>query len=353
MWASGQYGYPSDYLLWWIVPLSLGVHLWCFFRLTRGRARRIRHLVAGNALVTLLMLAAVGLVAESYLRFVGAETDTFGVTLTSKRWFKAYPKLNSSMFRDDEWAKAKPPGVRRIAFVGDSFTYGWGINTRADRYTARLQRMFDRRKKEQVQVMNSAWVGSDTALQAKLIHEMVESFDVDEIVLCHVPNDLENLIPKPKDENPLQRDKCRSVNTESSFLLDYLYYRIVAPRLGRTNYFEWLQKGYDNQVVWRQQLDQFDAIIAYLRANGVKLRVVLLPFIRTPGAEFDAAGVHAKVTEAFRERGIEVLDLLPVFRGRDYRTMIVNSHDLHPNEEAHGLIADAIWQGLYTTSADR
>jgi len=353
MWASGQYGYPSDYLLWWIVPFSLGLHLCCFFRLIHGRPRRIWYLIVGNTLMVLLMLAVVGLVAESYLRFVSVETDTFGATLTSKRWFKVFPKLNSSMYRDDEWAEVKPPGVRRIAFVGDSFTYGWGINDRADRFTDRLQRMFDEKSDEKVQVMNAAWVGSDTELQARLISEMVGHFGVDEVVLCYLANDIENLIPKPDGENPLRREKSRIVNTDSSFLLDYLYYRIVVPRQMRIDYFAWLQRGYETPAIWQRQLEQFDAIITYLRAQGVKLRVVLLPFVRTPDGSFDAASVHRQVAEAFQTRGVEVLDLLGVFQGHDPRTLIVNSHDMHPNEEAHKLIADAIWQGLYQSPRTR
>ena len=65
------------------------------------------------------------------------------------------------------------------------------------------------------------------------------------------------------------------------------------------------------------------------------------------------ARVHDQVDRAFQAHGVEVLDLLPILTDRDYRTLIVNSHDLHPNEEAHRLMADAIWDGLYRSPTTR
>ena len=33
MLTSGAFGYLADYVLWWMLYLSLLVHTWCFFRL--------------------------------------------------------------------------------------------------------------------------------------------------------------------------------------------------------------------------------------------------------------------------------------------------------------------------------
>jgi len=347
MWASGHYGYLSDYLVWCLIPVSLGLHVYCFFRSIRGRPRRWWHLATGNTLVTLFFLCVVALVAESYLRFVSTATDTFGVTLTSKRWFAVYPERNSLYFRDVEWSKEKPQGVRRIAFLGDSFTYGWGIDDRADRFTDRIQRAFRAGGSPRVEVMNAAWVGSDTAKQIEIAGRLLDDYAVDEIVLCHLPNDIEKLIPPPEGENPLEAIEPRAVNVESSFLLNTLYYSIIAPRLVRTNYFAWLADGYADQAVWRLQVQRFVALIERCRSRGVRLRVVLLPFVRTPGTAFDTARVHAKVAEVFRSRGVDVADLTGVLAGKDPKSLVVSAYDLHPNATAHRLFAEAIWRAFY------
>ena len=74
----------------------------------------------GNALVFCCMTGMVALAAESYLRFIAVETDPFGLSLPARRWFVLHTKLNSLGFRDNEWSPDKPPGVRRIAFIGHS-----------------------------------------------------------------------------------------------------------------------------------------------------------------------------------------------------------------------------------------
>jgi len=347
MWATGQYGYPSDYLIWCLVPVSLAVHVYCFFRIIKGRPRRWWHLVVGNALVTLLMLSCVALVAETYLRFVSTTTDTFDVTLTSKHWFAVYPERNSLHCRDVEWREAKPAGTRRIAFLGDSFTFGWGINDRADRFTDRLQRDFDERGGGKVEVMNAGTVAPDTTIQIELAKRLVEGYHLDEIVLCYVPTDLERSIPETDGTNPLKAIEPRAIDVDSSFLLNYLYYRVVAPRLIKTGYFAWLQRGYDDPAVWHRQVERFDELISLCKSAGVKLRVVLLPFVVSPGADFDTAGVNAKVAAAFRSRGVEVADLADVFKGLDPWSLTVSAHDMHPNAKAHRLLGEAIWNAFF------
>jgi len=303
-------------------------------------------LTRSRQLVTLLMLSCVALVAETYLRFVSTTTDTFDLTLTSKHWFAVYPERNSLQCRDVEWSEAKPAGTRRIVFLGDSFTFGWGIDDRADRFTDRLQRDFDVRGGGKVKVMNAGTAAPDTALQIELAKRLVEGYDIDELVSCYAPDVFQKSIPASNGANPLKAIRPRAIDANSSFLLNYLYYRIVAPRRIESSYFAWLQRGYDDPAVWHRQVERFDELIALCRSAGVKLRVVLLPFVVSPGAEFDTAGVNAKVAEAFRSRGVDVVDLADVFAGLDPWSLVVNAHDLHPNAKAHALLAEAIWKAL-------
>ena len=94
------------------------------------------------------MLGVIAMAAETYLRFVAVYTDSFGVSLPARRWFALYTNLNSLGCRDKEWSVARSSGVRRIAFVGDSFTYGWGIERVEDRFVDLIQAEFDRRRTE-------------------------------------------------------------------------------------------------------------------------------------------------------------------------------------------------------------
>jgi len=347
MWASGAYGYLSDFLWWYAIVASLIVHTWCFFRFfPRERHPRIR-IFLGNGLIFACLLSFAGLFAETYFRFLCVETDAYGVSLAAKRWHKVYADVNSMFCRDVEWTEAKPADVRRIAFLGDSFTYGWGINDPNDRFTELLQQRFNRRG-DRVEVMNVAWADWDTRRELAAAESMIEVYDVDEIVLCYLPNDIDTLLPTGPDRDPRATPKSTYVNVESSFLLDQLFHRVWARRLPIVrNYCDWLWDGYMNPEVWRKQAATLEELITLCRDRRVTLRVALFPFIKSWGERFDPPRVQSLLKEFFESRGVATVDLLPAIDGHDADSLVVNSYDPHPNERANALFADAIWKAFY------
>ncbi|MGB2984953.1 MAG: SGNH/GDSL hydrolase family protein [Phycisphaerae bacterium] len=352
MLAGGVFGYLADYALWWVLYLSLLVHTWCFFRFFPRRKRRKLGLAMGNGLVFICMLGFAALAAESYFRFVCVETDPFGWSLPAQRWFALHARLNSLGCRDVEWSVKKPSGVRRIAFVGDSFTYGWGIEDVGNRFSDRVGAMFDRASPGTVQVMNVAKAGWDTGAQLQPIKDMIAIYGVDEVVLCYVANDIEELLPKTDDFNPVHPPQRRWFNPDSSCLVDYLYRRIWMPRAPTVRgYHDWLAEGFADSEVRRRHCDQLGAIIRHCRDQGVTIRAVLLPFILTRGEKFQPTSVHAMLRRFFEAGQVAVLDLLPTIAGEDPADLVVNGHDAHPNEQANELFAEAIWNAFYATAA--
>ena len=348
MLASGAFGYLFDYILWWILFLSLLVHTWCFFKFFPWKAWRKFGLSIGNGLLFLCLLGAVGMAGESYLRFACVQTDSFGVSLPARRWFALYTQLNSLGCRDREWTPTKPPGARRIAFVGDSFAYGWGIERPEDRLPDRIQSLFDRRASGTVEVMNVAKPGWGTADQLQPIQDMITVYGVDEIVLCYVANDIEKLLPTRDDFNPTRPPEARFFNTDSSCLLDYFYRHVYLPRVPSVrNYHDWLADGFGDEGIWRRHQQQLGAIIRHCQEKGVTLRVVLLPFIRTSGDKLHIAELHATLQRFFEANQTPVADLYPAVAGLRGEDLVVNRNDAHPNAHAHELFAKAVWRAFY------
>ncbi len=388
MFASGLYGYLADYLIAWGLFLSLVIHTWCFFRFYPPQRHPKLRLLLGNGLVLLCMLGAAGLIGESYYRFVCVETDSFGLTLPARRWFVLYTRLNSMGCRDHEWKerKQRDGDVYRIAFVGDSFTYGWGIENPADRFTDRLQARFNARRETSlndprhgdtaarapagtgedpteplrydpvrpppVEVMNVAKPGWGTGDQIEPVRDLIERYGVNEVVLCYVPNDIEKLIPRRPGFDPLRPPTPVYVNLSTSALLEHLYYRIVVPRAASVaHYHDWLAAGFSDETVWRRHQQQLYTLVRMCRERGVRFRAVLLPFLRTGGVEYDEKRIHDMLRRFFEDNGVEVADLLPVIAGRDPADLVVSPFDAHPNERAHALFAEAIWKVFYRENA--
>ncbi len=348
MFASGAFGYLFDYLLWWVLLLSLLVHTWCFFKFFPWKSRRKLGLILGNLLLFFCFLGVAAIAGESYLRFVSVRTDAFGVSLPARRWFALHTRLNSLGCRDREWTPAKPAGMRRIAFVGDSFTYGWGIARPQARFPDRIQSLFDARAPQTIEVMNVAKPGWGTIDELRPIQDMIVRYGVDEIVLCYVANDIEKLLPTADDFNPIRPPEPQFFNLDSSCLMDYLYRRIVLPRIPTVkNYHDWLADGFSDDGIWRRHQLELSAIIRLCQERGVTLRVVLLPLIRTSGEKLKIDELHAVLRTYFEANQTPVVDLYPVVAGIPADDLVVNRMDAHPNERAQSLFADAIWRAFY------
>lgn len=344
----GMYGFLGDYAVLWLMLFSLVVHTWCFFRFFPRTRPRLR-LIAGNVLVFLCLVGAVAMGAETYLRFLCVRTDSFGVSLPARKWFALHVQLNSWKCRDPEWSEAKPPGVTRIAFVGDSFTYGWGIERTEDRFpdllAARLQKMAPGR----FEVMNVAFPGWGTGDQLTPTADILARFGVDEVILGYVFNDLEKLLPREPGFNPTRPPETKWFNPDSSALVDWMFRTLVLPRVPTVrSYHDWLADGYADERTWSQHGGQLLALRDLCRERGARFRVALLPYLRVGGERFDRDALHRRMREFLAENGVEVADLLDVVRGQDPRTLVVNSLDAHPNEAAHRAFAEAIWTKFFS-----
>jgi len=348
MLTSGAFGYLSDYILWWILFLSLLIHTWCFFKFFPWRRHRKLGLGIGNGLVFLCLLGFVAMAGESYLRFVCVQTDSFGVSLPARRWFALHTKLNSLGCRDREWSVIKPPGVRRIAFVGDSFTYGWGVQRPEDRFPDRIQSLFDGHASGTVEVMNVAKPGWDTGAELKPIQDMIAVYRVDEVVLFYVANDIEKLLPTTEDFNPTRPPDPQFVNMDCSCLVDYLYRRAYLPRIPTVRrYHDWLAEGFADAGTWGRHQQQLGAVIQHCQEKGVTLRVALLPFLRVSGDKLHVADLQATLRRFFEANRVPVVDLYPTIAELPPDDLVVNRNDPHPNERAHELFAGAIGQAFY------
>ncbi len=352
MLAVGAFGYLGDFVVWLVLYASLIAHAWCFFRFFPQKKYRKSGLVLGNGLIFACLLGSIALVGESYYRYVCVETDAFGMSLPARRWFVIHTTLNSLGCRDKEWAVEKPDGVRRIAFVGDSFSYGWGIERAEDRFPDRIQAMFDKRAPGTVEIMNVAKPGWDTGAQLQPIVDMIRLYEVDEVVLCYVPNDIEKLLPRTSEFDPIRPPQPSWFNPDSSYLLDHLYRRVVVPRVATVSgYHDWLAAGFGDPEIWRRHRQQLYDIIRYCQDRNVAMRVVLVPFIRTSGERFKPAELYARLLNFFETNQIPAVDLLPAIADMDGADLVVNSYDAHPNERAHELFAEKIWTAFYATKA--
>ncbi|MGB0716976.1 MAG: hypothetical protein ACPGXK_13930, partial [Phycisphaerae bacterium] len=149
--AMSPFGYWLDYIILWLLYLGFIVHTIAFFKLFPREKYRRTGLVLGNLMVFGVMLGSIGMIGEIYLRFYSVKTEALGLSLPARRWFALHTSLNDVGCRDKQWTREKK-AARRIAFIGDSYTYGWGIIDPADRFSDLIGKKFSSEGSNSVEV---------------------------------------------------------------------------------------------------------------------------------------------------------------------------------------------------------
>lgn len=345
-----------------------------------------------------LLLLAAGilaglLLAEAALRVAGlCSPASFHLQPPRARlrdvqtgWDLTY-RTNSAGWRDEEYARAKPPGVTRIAAIGDSFTFGQGCERGAifpDLLEARPGPTG-----EAVQVLNLSTPGLGPEGYFVLLRDALR-YEPDTVVLSVCGNDASRIRPTPW--------LNEAVRTLSHHLRLFVLLREIRVRVAPTPPDPWeaalarpdpppgmaeflrrygrVRSGLvagcltDPAEVarwidvpaqgegWRYFERYVEAMAAACRTGGCRFVIAIIP----DGAQVDPeqeqvrrllgvglppdvrtreGGFQTLVHDFARRQGIECFDPLPIFRR--VRTGLYFPTDLHWTPAGHRLFADAL-----------
>jgi lysophospholipase L1-like esterase len=238
-------------------------------------------------------------------------------------------RTNSDGFRDDEVPLAKGPR-RRILFLGDSLTLGWGVEQEQTFEHLLEARLNATRPTE---VINLGVGNYNTTQEVNLFLEKGAKYQPDQVVLFYFINDAE---PVPQ--------KSRFPGLGHSRLVTFYWSRLkmlrerLSPGTGFAEYYAALYR--NGAEGWTRSANALLELKRQSRERGFDLRVVLLPELHDL-ADYTFRKEHRIVMDFLRANGIPALDLAPQFaHEHDPHSLWVSLDDAHPNARAHGLIAD-------------
>ena len=300
----------------------------------------------------LLLLGSVAfflLVAEAAVRLLKADKPAptgYAPVNTNRRFMR--PK-NSRGYRDLERTVGKPPGVRRLVSLGDSFAWGASVEFE-DAYPQRLERGLRRRRHEPWQVVSLALPGMNTVDEAAQLETEGLAYGPDVVLLGFVLNDSEDEAAaeaRRAAEWAEPREKPRGVLDHSAL------FRLVSTRLWATAENRRRVRGYKSMYAedapgWIAARSALRRMAGICRERGVPFVVVVFPLFGNPlDDRYPFPEIHAKVAQAAGEAGAKLVDLLPAYRGLRSDLLVVNGvDDEHPNEIAHRIAAGVILHAL-------
>jgi lysophospholipase L1-like esterase len=261
-------------------------------------------------------------------------------------------RSNSQGLRDQEYPVEKPPHTFRIAGLGDSVMFGWGVH-QGEAYLDVLEDRLHAMPGDppRFEVLNFALPGYNTAMEVAVYEHKAQKFSPDLVIIQFINNDF---------GAPIFMQRQRSALTpRRSYALDFL-----RTRLG------WIQRGLDDDLVASghvrhlerdeavEVLDQYRYMIGERGYRQAMSRLAELtgrqniPVILIRGTSSEAQ--QAIVEDVAREHGFHIVEIAPYTRRfireqgiedtREARqkALWVSPGDHHPNARAHPIYADAL-----------
>jgi lysophospholipase L1-like esterase len=321
-----------------IAVLFLGALLaFCALRLSEStRIHLLKRTVQASGLSFAVIYAAL-LCGEFYLRrhplLVGGGG---GGNPALKDMYRGLYSYNRHGLRDDDCTLLSAQGTFRILTVGDSFTFGQGVEHHAT-YTERLESLLNnRRGGKRYEVLNAGVCGANTAGELQYCLEKGMRFAPDAILLQFYINDLD-YSTSAEGEVHLLEHIMKPI--WRSYVLFFLRDRLRALSSGsRSDLLQRFAAVVQNdQRGWRDCAAALDRFGQLSRETGVPIILVLFPHMGKPHPATKV--VHAAVSERAGKAGLQVVDLDGAFSELPPDEQVVSSIDHHPSEKVHSLAA--------------
>lgn len=288
-------------------------------------------------------------------------------------------RINSSGLRDYEYPIQKNNRVFRIVVLGDSVTFGHGVEL-DQAYHKILERMLNLGLKIRLryEVLNFGVSGYNVAMEAIVLREKALRYKPDLVIVGFNLNDGD---PPPKLEEILEgrgsKTSGRIPLPGKAWLQEHSYlYGIVAIggtevflRLGvwkrelmyglTANLFESITEPRRETESWRKVSDGLIQVLELSRKVNAKVVLVAFPLQvqmdydprRPPMGNLtlqDLRRPQEKLREFAAEKGIAFVDLLPVYNSlrTKNRPLFVNDVTSHPDEKGHRIAAEEIYKIL-------
>lgn len=273
-------------------------------------------------------------------------------------------RTNADGWRNPD-VSANKAGRLRIVAVGDSVTFGWGVEER-DAYPRRLERMLaaDRALGRDVEVVNLGNGGYNTAQERAALLRYGFAYEPDLVTLLYVNNDFHS--SDGRDELVEQgdppggvwsrlRDRALPVwrfVVERSVLLTQIVYawRSDDPTLEEkiSRRFGSVEGYWERHPGWIRSREALRGIAQDCRQRGVPLIV----FTYSLSEDFYTRNLYPQVARVGAAEGFPVIDVRTRVRLTAPVEEYVNSAaDLHPNAKGHAVIAEVMREVLRDRAA--
>jgi lysophospholipase L1-like esterase len=271
----------------------------------------------------------------------------------NKDWVQQYIQYNRDGFRDREFVIAKPRNKFRILVIGDSQTFGHGIEKLEDTFPKQLEKLLNQGTKHpKFEVLSFARPGWNTAEQLQYVYKKGFLYQPDLILLNFFHNDLP---PSPF----LECDsKDWEILPEVGSLIVWFhrssFYHLVKFRINRlmekTGYkltYEDCRRSSYQSRSWDMEEIYLDTLHQTARMKNIHFMISVIPIMFKLDKNYPFTFAHNKLKRFCSGRNIFCVDLYEEgFQGKNEDDFIVSRKDRHFNARGAKLSAEILFEKI-------
>ena len=266
-------------------------------------------------------------------------------------------RVNELGLRGPETTIEKPPGVRRIAVLGDSIAFGYWVSD-AQGFARQLETLLCERPSAggRVEVLNFGVPGYNLEQEIEALRAKALAFSPDLVVVLFCLNDLEGLFSYELGLVQERSDRWRTLPGQvrewlvaRSRLFSWVEYRLT--ELEARRHFVKAKNPLDGRLYAEavsQQRKALQGQLAVLRAlvasRGIPGLVVVVPVLGDRFERYPHRDLHRAVVEAVESESLGAVDLFDCFSAYEFRDLRVDV--VHPSPLGHRVAAHAVRDAL-------
>jgi lysophospholipase L1-like esterase len=311
------------------------------------------------AMILFFIFTCTLICGEIYFRYAG--------TLT---WFEYYSKdrlkhykpmsevkLNSIGLRDEEYDHPKTANIFRILILGDSFTYGYGVNNRNDLFCKIMEKRLNDEailgSDIKIEVLNGGGENKITGDWLELFKKVIISFQPDIVVAVFTYRDA----APPKIAHITFRELQKELaqrNQQSWFYRHSAFYRFCKNSIDGyeisqrfANVCQSMFIGSKEETAeWENAKKNLITIRDLAKKNDMPFYLVIFPALIKLNENHSFFPIINIIKEFADKNGIECFSLFEAFRGQHGPSLWVSKYDQHPNEKGHKITSNALFDFL-------
>lgn len=252
----------------------------------------------------------------------------------------AHIHTNRFGYRDDDFPETpKTSKEFRVALLGDSVGWGWGVEVEKSFAFLLEKRLSEKFPDKTIHIMNFSVTGYSTLQEARTLEAVAMKFDPDLVLLVYSLNDPDHIGFGSLNNHYLAREKIHLwYEAKSLFML--IKNTIHSDESSLVSNYQ--DSFFFNHATQYDNVENgFDSIAKTANHHHVPVLVAIAPVFKFEmNQPYPWKAIHKKVSDSAQSLGFSVVDMMDFFEGYGHEQVGIDV--MHPNEVGHDMIAERL-----------